>query len=164
MSGSLSIVGVALRALHAIARSEQATFLAVGGVGYLVDVGAFNALRLVPPTSTWSPAWWKVLAVAAAMVVTYVGNKRLTWRGAGRHGRVREIFLFVVFNLLGLATSVVALLVSRHLGLTSALADNISANVVGLGLGTLLRFWSYRHFVFVGAPSEERKHRESASA
>jgi len=33
-------------------------------------------------------------------------------------------------------------------GFTSALADNISANVVGLGLGTLFRFWSYRKWVF----------------
>jgi hypothetical protein len=30
----------------------------------------------------------------------------------------------------------------------NALADNISANVIGLGLGTLFRFWSYRKFVF----------------
>ena len=26
--------------------------------------------------------------------------------------------------------------------------DNISANVIGLGLGMLFRFWSYRTFVF----------------
>ena len=34
------------------------------------------------------------------------------------------------------------------LGLTSRLADNISANVVGLALGTLFRYWSYKTFVF----------------
>jgi hypothetical protein len=34
------------------------------------------------------------------------------------------------------------------LGLTSRLADNISANVVGLALGTLFRYWSYQRFVF----------------
>ena len=31
---------------------------------------------------------------------------------------------------------------------TTALADNLSANVIGLGLGTLFRFWSYRKWVF----------------
>jgi putative flippase GtrA len=36
------------------------------------------------------------------------------------------------------------------LGLTSRLADNISANVVGVGLGTVFRFVTYKRFVFVG--------------
>ena len=34
------------------------------------------------------------------------------------------------------------------LGFTSPLADNIAANVVGLGLATAFRFWSYRRWVF----------------
>ena len=42
------------------------------------------------------------------------------------------------------------------LGYTSRLADNISANVVGLALGAVFRFWTYRKFVFrrTEAPSE----------
>ena len=31
------------------------------------------------------------------------------------------------------------------------LADNIASYIVGTGLGTLFRFWSYRRFVFVEA-------------
>ena len=38
------------------------------------------------------------------------------------------------------------------LGLTSRLADNISANVVGLALGTVFRYWSYKRFVFRAVP------------
>jgi hypothetical protein len=34
------------------------------------------------------------------------------------------------------------------LDLHSWLSDNIAANFIGLGLGTLFRFWSYRKFVF----------------
>ena len=34
------------------------------------------------------------------------------------------------------------------LGLTSPVADNIAANVVGLALGTLFRFLMYRTVVF----------------
>ena len=34
------------------------------------------------------------------------------------------------------------------LDLRSPLADNISANLVGLALGMVFRFWSYRTFVF----------------
>ena len=32
--------------------------------------------------------------------------------------------------------------------LTSRLSDNIAANVIGLALGTALRHWSYKRFVF----------------
>ncbi len=34
------------------------------------------------------------------------------------------------------------------------LADNISAMVVGMTLGTVFRFWSYRTFVFVAREAE----------
>jgi putative flippase GtrA len=132
-------------------RREVLTFLAVGGAGYVVDVLAFNWLRVRPGLAGLDPTVSKVLAVAAAMVVTYLGNRMLTWRDqAPRAERRREISLFVLFNLVGLGISV-ALLALTHdlLGLTSRLADNLSANVVGLALGTAFRYWSYRRFVFV---------------
>lgn len=128
---------------------EVLTFLAVGGVGYLVDVGGFNLLRAVPVFADHDPTIAKTIAVALAMAVTYVGNSALTWSRAVAADRRREVVLFVVFNLIGLGFSVVTLFVSRHLlGLTSAMADNVSANVVGIALGTAFRFWSYRRYVF----------------
>jgi putative flippase GtrA len=128
---------------------EVISFLAVGGTGYVVDVGAFNALRSVPAIAALDPSVAKVLAVLLAMIVTYVGNSALTWRGASGRGRRREVLLFVLFNAIGLGLSVATLALSHDiLGLTSRLADNISANVVGLALGTAFRFWSYRRFVF----------------
>ncbi len=130
---------------------EVLTFLAVGGAGYAVDVLAFNVLRDQAAPTGGDPTLAKVLAVAAAMVVTYLGNRLLTWRDRASD-RGREVALFILFNLIGLAISVVALVVSHDLlGLTSRLADNISANVVGLALGTAFRFWSYRRFVFAGS-------------
>ncbi|NRQ51083.1 GtrA family protein [Aeromicrobium stalagmiti] len=131
---------------------EVITFLAVGGAGYVVDVGGFNLLRSVPLFAGHDPTLAKIVAVALAMVVTYVGNRALTWRDADTSDRRREVALFVLFNTIGLGFSVVTLFVSHHLlGLTSGLADNISANVVGIALGTIFRFWSYRRFVFTPA-------------
>lgn len=131
---------------------EVTTFLVVGGAGYVVDVLAFNWLRGHTGLAGADPTAAKVLAVAAAMVVTYLGNRLLTWRDRASDGG-REVALFIVFNLVGLAISVGALVVSHDLlGLTSRLADNISANVVGLGLGTAFRFWTYRRFVFTEEP------------
>lgn len=130
---------------------EVRTFLLVGGAGYVVDVGAFNALRGMQPFSTLDPSVARTLAVVAAMVVTYVGNRTLTWRGESEGGRRREIGLFVLFNVIGFGFSVLTLVISHDLlHLTSPLADNISANVVGLALGTAFRFVTYRTFVFDG--------------
>ena len=61
----------------------------------------------------------------------------------------REVAWFVLLNVVGLGFSVVCLLVSHDLlHLTSRLADNVSANGVGLLLGTVFRFWTYRLLVF----------------
>lgn len=128
---------------------EVRDFLAVGGVGYLTDVVAFNVFRSMPGLGSVDPSYARVLAVGVAMVVTYVGNRMLTWRDRASDSRHREVALFVVFNMIGLGVSVLMLVLSHDvLGLTSRLDDNISANVVGVALGTLFRFWSYRTFVF----------------
>lgn len=147
--------------LARLSTPEIGSFLAVGGAGYLADVGGFNLLRTVPLFAGHDPTFAKVVAVALAMIVTYVGNRVLTWRDAGSGDRRREIGLFVLFNTIGLGFSVVALYVSHHLlGLTSGLADNISANFIGLGLGTIFRFWSYRRFVFEATVGVEARSSE----
>jgi putative flippase GtrA len=134
---------------------EVLIFLLVGGAGYVVDVAVFNLLRSTSTLGSWDPSVARVLAVGAAMVVTYLGNSLLTWRGKGGGDKRREVALFVVFNLVGLLISVLTLTISHDLlGLTSRLADNVSANVVGLALGTLFRYWSYRTFVFTGRDPE----------
>jgi putative flippase GtrA len=130
---------------------EVVTFLAVGGAGYLTDVTAFNVLRDQPLFGGQNPVGAKVAAVALAMVVTYLGNRLLTWRCTPSNDQRREVVLFAVFNIIGLLISVLTLELSHNmLGLTSRLADNISGNVIGVGLGTAFRYWSYRRFVFAG--------------
>lgn len=125
----------------------------------MVDVLGFNLLRTsVPWFAHHDPTITKTLAVAAAMVITYWGNCMLTWHQSGATARRREVTLFVIFNIVGLGFSVVALQISHHLlGLTSALADNISANVIGIGLGTVFRFWAYRTFVFIDHDAADRR-------
>ncbi|MFY0408178.1 GtrA family protein [Solicola sp. PLA-1-18] len=134
---------------HRLAR-EVALFGMVGGLGFVTDVGLFNVLRSGEGALLADkPLTAKVVSVVVATVVTYVGNRQLTWRHRPRGDRRRELVLFFVFNGIGLAISVGALAVSHYLlGLTSPLADNIAANGVGLVLGTLFRFWAYRTFVF----------------
>lgn len=136
---------------------EVLTFLAVGGAGYVVDVGAFNILRSLAPFNILDPTVARTLAVAVAMCVTYAGNRTLTWHEHTRGNRRREVGLFVVFNIIGFGFSVVTLAVSHDvLGFTGRLADNVSANLVGLALGTVFRYLTYKRFVFAVRPTTSR--------
>jgi membrane protein DedA with SNARE-associated domain/putative flippase GtrA len=136
---------------------EVLTFLGVGGAGYVVDVAAFNGLRSLSPFSALDPSVARTLAVVVAMCVTYAGNRSLTWRGRSTAKRRREVSLFVLFNVIGFGFSGVTLAISHDLlGLTSRLADNVSANVIGLALGTVFRFLTYKRFVFAPQPAVDR--------
>jgi len=142
-------------AVEALARvlvwrfAEVFMFLAVGGVGYVVDVVAFNVFQSVEPFRALDPAYARTMAVVLAILVNYVGNRAWTWRDVASDDRRRELSLFFVFSLVGFGFSLAALLVSHDvLGFTSRLSDNIAANVIGLGLGAVFRFWTYRRFVF----------------
>ncbi|CAN5820096.1 GtrA family protein [soil metagenome] len=130
---------------------EVTVFGVVGLTGYLIDVGLFNALRFAgdPGLLVDKPITAKVLSVLAATVVTYLGNRQWTWRHRSRGPVRREAVLFFVFNGIGLLISAGCLAISHYaLGLDSALADNVSANGVGLVLGTTFRFWAYHTHVF----------------
>lgn len=142
-----------VKLLQRLPNRETTTFLCVGGAGYVVDVAVFNLLRSTYPLLVFDPVVARVLAVIVAMCVTYVGNRTLTWRTHETVDRRREVALFVVFNVIGLGFSVVCLALSHDvLGLTSRLADNVSANVVGLALGTMFRFMTYKRYVFAVPP------------
>ena len=104
------------------------------------------------------PLTAKVISTVLATTFAYFGNRHWTFRHRERRGLRREYILFFGFNAVGLAIALGCLGVSHYvLRLTSPLADNVSANVIGMVLGTVFRFWAYRRFVFTaasGAPSE----------
>ena len=130
---------------------EVAKFGVVGLFAFVIDVGLFNLLRFAGGQGPMydKPLTAKVVSVAVATTFAYFGNRYWTFRHRGRTSFHREYLLFFVLNGVGMAISVGCLWISHYLlGFTSALADNISANVIGLGLGTLFRFWSYRRWVF----------------
>jgi putative flippase GtrA len=139
------LTGLWRRFEHLVA--ELVKFGAVGGAAAVVDIALSNLLRfgigLGPLTS-------KTLSVAAAATIAFLGNRYWTWRHRARSNLAKEYFLYFVLNAVGL---LIALLVVGFtfyvLGLHGPLAYNISANIVGLGLGTLFRFWSYKKWVFL---------------
>jgi putative flippase GtrA len=131
-------------------RTELGKFFGVGLMAYLVAVGGFNLLVHLDSAPLKSkPLTASILSGALSILVAYFGNRHWTWKERQRSGASREITLFFIINLISLSFTVICLAISRYiLGFDSAVADNISANIIGVGMGTLFRFWSYRTIVF----------------
>jgi len=127
----------------------------VGAFAVAVDVGGYNALVHLSGEG-WlaeQPLVAKTVSVTASTTVAYLGNRFWTYRDRPRGRMAHEYALFFALSAVGLSIALGCLALSRYaLGLTSALADNISANVVGLALGSLFRFLSYRRYVFRHPP------------
>jgi putative flippase GtrA len=156
ITGALDTVRWRLSGLLA----EIAKFGTVGLMALVVDVGLFNLLRFAGPDGEGllyaKPLTAKLLSVVVAITFSFYANRHWTYRDRARTGFGREYVLFVTINGVATLIALGTLWTSHYaLGLTSPLADNISANVVGLVLGTLFRFWAYRTYVFPEEASAE---------
>ena len=149
-------VGLMERQRRGALAKEASGFALVGTVAVGVDVGGYNALVHFNGHGVLSeqPLTAKVLSVTVSTTVAYLGNRLWTYRHRPRGRLAREYPVFVFLSAVGLGIALACLAVSRYvLDLTSPLADNIAANVVGLGLGSAFRFLSYRRFVFRPGPA-----------
>jgi putative flippase GtrA len=130
---------------------ELISFGLVGGVGLVVDIVVFNALRttILSPSVHGGPLIAKFISTALAIGFNWVGNRFWTYRDRRRSNVLREGIEFIVVSAAGMMIALGCLWVSHYLlGYTSLLADNIATNVVGLALGTAFRFALYRWWVF----------------
>lgn len=143
---------------------EFGKFGVVGLMSLVIDVGLFNLLMYAGGgVMNDKPLTAKALAVIAATAFSYSLNRNWTFahRG-GRSSKWAEYALFFGLNAVAMGIALGVLWFSHYaLGLTSAIADNIAANVIGLALGTAFRFWSYRRWVF---PAETGAGKELAAA
>jgi putative flippase GtrA len=127
-------------------------FALVGGVGFVLDLAVFNALRLTlltPEMHGQGPILAKTISTAVAIAANWVGNRYWTFGPHRRTDSAREGAEFLVVSLLGMGVGLGCLWISHYaLGYTSLLADNISSNVIGLILGSIVRFALYRRWVY----------------
>jgi putative flippase GtrA len=147
----------ALRSRATALWPEAAKFGIVGLSALVVDVGAFNLLRFVSlqPGSPGEglfydrPLTAKAISAILATTFAYGANRWWTFRDRGGTSVGREYLLFFLLNGIASGIAVGCLGVTHYLlQWTSPTADNISANVLGLALGTMFRWWSYRKWVF----------------
>ncbi|MFH8252676.1 glycosyltransferase [Microbacterium sp. B2969] len=127
-------------------------FLVVGGVGFVVDVATFNLLRLTvlsPDHVHGGALIAKAVSTTLAIAANWIGNRYWTFRDRRRTDVAREGIEFLLASALGGLVALFTLGVSHYvLGLRTPLADNISANVIGLALASAVRFVAYRQWVY----------------
>lgn len=143
-----------IRGIYHRLKNEVAKFGAVGLIAYVIDVSIFNLL--LNNSLSDKPLTSKTISAIVATTFAYFGNRLWTFRDRARTSYRKEYVLFVVLNGVGMGIQLTCLAISHYLlDFTSALADNISGNGIGLVFGTLFRFWSYRKWVFLAQDSIE---------
>jgi len=141
---------------------EMLKFGMVGAVAFVIDLGGYNLLVFGPHLLGMlgegdtvgvlndKPLTARIISASVATLVAWIGNRLWTFRRRRQRPAAHELALFVMFNVAAMVIAVICLGFSRYvLDLHSQLADNVT-NIVGIGFGTLFRFWTYRRFVFVG--------------
>ncbi len=128
---------------------ELSRFLSVGAVAFVVDLGLFNVLRFGPGELLKDkPLTAKIISVAVATLVSWLGNRHWTFSAHRTTRRGRELTLYAAINLLGVLIGIGTLAFSHYvLNLRTPLEDNIST-VLGIVLGTIVRYIGYKKLVF----------------
>lgn len=127
---------------------EVLKFGVIGGIGFVVTLGGADLLRFDANLGKYTSV---TIATLAATVVTFLGNRYWTFKDRSGSGATRESVLFFIFNGVGLLIQYASIwLFLDALSLSNHPWFNV-ANLIGVVLGTIFRFFSYRHWVW-GAP------------
>jgi putative flippase GtrA len=124
---------------------ELSAFGVVGVFNLFVDIGLFNALHF---GAGIGPLTAKVISTGIATTSAYFMNRHWSFSHRARTGLAREYTLFFVLNGVALVMGLAVIAATRYgLGFTDKVSLNV-ANLVGIGFGTVFRFWSYKRWVF----------------
>lgn len=138
---------------------EIAKFGVVGGAGVFVNLAVFNLVRSVTELPVVRAS---IVATVVATGFNYLGYRYFTYRDRDKQGRTKELSLFLLFSAIGLIIENGVLYTATYgFGWDSSLQSNVF-KFLGIGLGTLFRFWSYRTWVFQTLPARQTVERAEA--
>ena len=124
---------------------EISAFGVVGLVNLFIDIGIFNLLHFragIGPTTS------NIASTGVAMTISYFANRHWSFSHRARTGLRREYTLFFLINLVALGIGSLVIAVTYYvIDTQDPFALNV-AKIVGIGIGTILRFWSYKRWVF----------------
>ncbi|MFF1646412.1 GtrA family protein [Streptomyces sp. NPDC058240] len=142
----------ALRARLELLAREVAKFGVVGAVGLVVNMAVSNLLWRYTDIPTVRAG---LLATVVAILGNYIGFRYWTYRDRDKSGRTRELTLFLLFSAVGAVIETGVLYTATYgFGWNSPLQSNVF-KILGIGIATLFRFWSYRTWVFKALPVEK---------
>lgn len=125
---------------------ELAAFGTIGILNFFVTVGISDWLHLgmgVGPLTSFG------IATAVATTLSYFANRYWTFRHRDNTGLGREYVLFFVLNGVGLVITWIFIGFTHYiLDIRTGLAYNV-AQVIGIAVATLFRFWAYKKWVFL---------------
>jgi putative flippase GtrA len=139
-----------------------ARFGVVGVAGIVVNLGIFNALRLGPLGPDDSVVGnddrvvtAKVIATVVSILFAWVAHRGWTFKGQQRYRPIKELALFGSVNAVAIMVEAGVVALTHHgFGWTSLLADNASS-LVGIGLGTIVRYFGFTMLVFTRGDQED---------
>jgi len=150
-----------LRSTWRVLLKELSAFGAVGLFNVFVYFGLFNWLHfgrgLGPTTAT-------VISNGVAITSAYFMNRHWSFSHRARTGLAREYSLFFGLNAIAMLAGVVIndftyYLLSR----TDRVSMNI-ANLLGIAVGTVFRFWAYKRWVFLAPEPPQEIHTKEPAA
>lgn len=134
--------------------AEVYRFLAVGLLATIVALILFNFLVHGFNTADFAllndqPELAYFIANAVGMAISFRGTQKWAFKHRPSRHFDGGVLAFVGINLATMLIPMFCLWFSREqLGLDTPLADNISANVIGLLFANAARFFLFRQFVF----------------
>jgi putative flippase GtrA len=124
---------------------EVSAFGVVGAACFVLDVGLFQLLYAHLGVGAVAA---KLVSTLVSMTAAYFGHRHWSFSHRARTGLRREYLLFVVINGLTLLQGLAIVAFVRYvLDQESALVLQI-ANISSIALGTVVRYLSYRRWVF----------------
>ncbi len=134
--------------------SEAGRFTAVGGLATLIAFVLFNLLvhgfaGMYDSVLSDRVITAYILANTVGMAVSYRGSRSWAFRDRVAVHLDGGRSAYLIINIATMSLPVACLMFTRNvLMLDGPVADNISANVVGLSMGFVARFYLFRRFVF----------------
>jgi putative flippase GtrA len=129
---------------------ELSAFSVVGMSCFFLDVALFQLLYTTVGTGAVTA---KLVATLVSMSVAYAGHRYWSFAARARSGLRREYARFALINGVTLVMGLAIVGFVRHgLQQDSAVILQI-ANVASIALGTVVRYLSYRRWVFPAHPA-----------
>lgn len=124
---------------------ELAKFGVVGTLAFLVTGSGSFLLHVHVGTG---PLTSSAVAIAAAMAISFAGNRCWTFRHRQHTAIRRESARYVTIQGAGLAVQLSCVALTAHVLRQHGVPSYEAALVIGTGLSAAIRFWSYREWVW----------------